>query len=84
MIRPALWISALASLVLFPWVVTASIACLGIVIEPLLPLVVGLLVDTLYYAPGAHSMPFYTVLGLLVTPIAYLVRNAVKTSIIRA
>ena len=70
---------ACLSVVFFPWPLSAMLA-LGIaVVEPLTPLIVGVLADTLYYVPQAGSVPLYTILGVLVTLVAYLVRNQLKT-----
>ncbi len=83
MTRPLLLAATLGSLLMLPWTFTVFLALLAVIVEPLVPLAVGLLADALYYTPGVHAAPLYTILGLLVTPIAFLVHRSIKTSIIR-
>jgi hypothetical protein len=70
------------SVVLFPWPLTACLALLVAPFEPLVPLSIGIFADTLYYAPHAGSLPFFTLLGAGVTIAAFFVRSRLKASII--
>jgi hypothetical protein len=82
MMRGIFTLLAFVSAVLSPWPLTALLT-LGIAIfEPLVPLAIGLFVDTLYYAPQAGAFPLSTLYGALVTVLAFLVRSRLKTSII--
>ena len=78
-----LTISTLISAVLFPWPLTALLAFIASLREPLVPLAAGLFVDTLYYAPQAGALPTFTLYGLIVSIIAVLVRRQLRTSIMR-
>lgn len=70
------------SAVLFPWPLTALLALVSSVTEPLVPLAAGLFTDTLFYAPSAHAFPLFTLSGAVVTTIAFLVRSQLRPSII--
>ena len=70
------------SALFFPWPLTACLALGMALFEPLVPLAVGLFVDTLYYLPHGGSMPTFTLVGALVTLGAFFVRSRLKTSII--
>ncbi len=74
-----LTITAFASAVLFPWPLTVLLALAASFFEPLAPLAVGLFADTLYYAPGAGSLPVYTLYGLLVSGISLFVHSRLRT-----
>lgn len=71
------------SIIFFPWPLAALLTLISSLFVPLLPLAAGLFADTLYYAPGAASVPLYTLYGALATGIALFVRSRLKTSIIR-
>lgn len=72
-------VSACASLLLFPWMVTAVLALLAAVFVPLLPLALGMLADALYLPP--HAWPLATLAGLIATLAAFLVRRRLSASI---
>lgn len=82
MIRGTLPILALVSTILFPWPLTAFLALLASLYEPLVPLAVGLFADTLYYTPYAGTLPLFTFYGALATFLAFVVRSRLKASII--
>ena len=82
MMRPVLTLSALASALLFPWPLTALFALSISLLEPLVPLSVGLLTDTLYYAPSSGGLPLFTVSGAAVTALAFFVRSRLSKGII--
>ena len=67
------------SLFFFPWPMTliASVAS-GLVFPPL-PLIVGVLVDVLYYPGG--GLPVGTLWGLGIAAFAYIVRYIVRRRI---
>ena len=71
------------SVVFFPWPLTALLAIVASVREPLMPLAAGLFVDTLYYAPQAGTWPVFTFYGLGVSVIVVLVRRQLRTGTIR-
>lgn len=83
MMRGVLAISTLVSVLFFPWPLTASLALVSSLVEPLVPLAAGLFADTLYYTPHAGTVPLFTLLGAVVTVIALFVRSRLKASIIR-
>ncbi len=78
-----LTLAALCSTALFPWWVTGILVVLLAPFEPLVPVAVGMLFDALYYAPGAHAFPVFSLYGLVLTVLAYFVRERVRASIIR-
>lgn len=73
---------ACLSALFFPWPLTALLAIGMSLFEPLVPLAVGLIADTLYYVPHDGTWPVYTFLGVLVSSTSLLVRSRLKTSII--
>lgn len=79
----ALLALALLGPFLFPWPLTAALAVLAAVYFPIAPLAVGLLTDALYYAHGAAALPWWSVLGLIATLVAYSVRSFFEASIMR-
>ncbi len=83
MIRPYISISALTSLVLFPWPLTVALALAAAVVEPLVPLGIGILADTLYYSSQSYPVPLYTLLGAVVSGIAYFVRTRLRPGMMR-
>lgn len=83
MIRNALFtLATFVSAVLFPWPLTALLACLTAFFEPLVPLAAGLFADTLYYAPGASTLPVFTLYGLGLSVIVVFVRSRMRTGTI--
>ncbi|HUY62209.1 MAG TPA: hypothetical protein VMV50_00215 [Candidatus Paceibacterota bacterium] len=82
MIRGTLTVATLASVILFPWPVTALLVVSSSLAVPLLPVVAGIFSDTLYYTHAAGMLPLGTIAGAAVTLAAYLVRNRLKPSII--
>lgn len=79
MMRGILTVLTFLSALFFPWPATALLALVTALFEPLVPLAVGVFVDTLYYAGG---MPLCTLYGLFATAIAFLVQSRIKASII--
>ncbi len=82
MIRGALTLVALASVIFFPWPLTAVLMLVSSSLEPLVPLAAGIFADTLYYTPKAGVLPFFTLFGALTTVVALLVRSRLRTGII--
>ena len=70
------------SVVLFPWPLTTCLALGMALLEPFVPLIVGLLFDIFYYVPHEGTMPLATLYGALATALALFVRSRLKTSII--
>ena len=74
---------ACISVIFFPWPLTAVLTLGVALFEPLVPLAVGLLMDTLYYLPHSGAMlPLFTIYGAFTTIIAFFVRDRLKASII--
>jgi hypothetical protein len=82
MMRGLFAVLALASVLFFPWPVPALLALSIALYEPLLPLAAGLFADTVYFAPHAAFMPYFTLAGLAVTVMSYLVRRRLSAGII--
>ncbi len=76
MIATLLTILAVVSAFLFPWPLTLVLALISAISEPLVPLAVGMLIDTLYYSGG---WPLGTILGALATSIALFIHSRLRT-----
>ncbi len=83
MTRMMLACSAIISTIFFPWPFTALLALASSPVEPLLPLAVGIFMDTLYYTPSMRMPPFFVIIGAIATIIAFFVRNRIRTGIIK-
>ena len=83
MMRGALIVSTLVSVIFFPWPFTVLLAFAAAFTEPLMPLAAGLFADTLYYAPLGHVVPLATLAGAVVTLMALFVRSQLRTGIIK-
>lgn len=70
------------SVVFFPWQLTVILALVTAFYEPLMPFAIGIIADTLYYAPHTHTLPLATIFGALLTLGMYLVRSRLSTGII--
>ena len=82
MMRKVGTLSALLSVVFFPWPLTAVLALGVAFFEPWVPLAAGLCADALYYAPQGGGMPLFTLTGAFVTALSFSVRSRLKTDII--
>lgn len=80
MMRRALVFGTFLSALFFPWPLTACLAAGVSLFEPLVPLAVGLFVDTLYYVPHGMALPLFTLWGGLGTGVAFFVHSRLKTS----
>ena len=74
---------ACLSVVLFPWPLTAFLSLSISLFEPLVPLAVGMLADTLYYAPVDGAWPHFAFFGALASGTAIFVRSRLKTGSIK-
>lgn len=83
MMRGILTVASFVSVLYFPWPMTVLLALVSATVEPLLPLVVGLFADTLYYVPSAHTVPLATLVGAVVTVIAFFVRSRLRAGSMR-
>jgi hypothetical protein len=83
MMRGILTLFTFVSVIFFPWPFTAFLALVAAFTEPVVPFAVGLFADTLYYAPSAGALPFFTLAGAVATTIALLVRSRLRASTIR-
>lgn len=72
-------IATFISAMLFPWPLTAFLACILAFVEPLIPLAVGVFVDTLYYSPQGAFLPLFTLFGLGATIVSFFVRSRLKS-----
>lgn len=82
MMRQSATVLTFISAVVFPWPLTACLALLASLFEPLTPLAVGIFADTLYYVPQGAFLPAATLGGACVTAIAFFVRSRLKARII--
>ncbi len=73
-------ILALSAPLMFPAAAAFSIVCIASVFVPPLGLLVGVLTDALYYTPSV-SIPYATLVGLLVSLLGYAVHHIIKTRI---
>lgn len=78
MIPGVLTVLSFLSLVLFPWPLTALLALAAAVFEPLVPLAIGVLADTLYYSSG-QGIPLFALAGAVATFASYLLRKRLFT-----
>lgn len=80
MMRAVLVVGCMLSLYWLPWFLTAMLVLGSALFVPLLPLGIGMLADATYAAP--HTVPLYTLLGLLTSGGVFFVRSQLRTSII--
>jgi len=83
MIRVLLIGTTFVSVVLFPWPLTVFLVFASSVFEPLIPLIVGIFADTLYYAPQVYAVPLYTLYGMILTGTVFFVRSRLRASTMR-
>jgi hypothetical protein len=84
MIRiPALILAAIGT-VAFPWPLTAVFVMIAALFVPPVMILFGVLMDILYYVPGAYPVPLYTILGLVGFIIAEIVHSFMKARIMGA
>lgn len=76
-------ILSLVSVILFPWPFTVILAFSTSLMEPLVPLAVGIFADTIYYNQHANILPLFTIYGAAMTAIAFFVRSRLRTGIIK-
>lgn len=79
--RALLTVSALTSVVLFPWQYAVLLSIVAAIVEPFAPLAVGIFADTLYYTPSIQTLPMYSILGACGTVLAFVLRTRMRTSI---
>lgn len=82
MTRGALTLFAFISAIYFPWVFTVLFALALSLAEPLIPLAIGIFLDTLYYAPSVETLPFFTLGGAVATAVMLFVHSRLRTGII--
>lgn len=66
------------SVVVFPWVLTVLLVCVSALVEPLMPLAIGIFTDVLYYTPQVSLVPHYSFYGALLTVFAFFVRSRLR------
>lgn len=75
----AFFISALFSPFIFPWYYTATLAVLASWKYPFAALVVGIEFDVLYLPSHSSFVPFGTIIGVVVTVLAFFIQHIMKT-----
>lgn len=83
MIRKAGTLAVFLSALFFPWPLTAVLALLVSLSEPLVPLAAGIFVDTLYYTRFGSALPIFSLSGAAVALVAFFVRSRLKTGPVR-
>jgi hypothetical protein len=84
MIRTVFIVCAFLSPLLFPFPLTVVFVFIASVFLPPVGLMIGALIDALYYTPGASFWPLGIVLGITFTVLGTLVRRFIKARIISA
>ena len=84
MLRIASCALAVIGVLAFPWPLTLVFAGVAALFIPPLALLFGVLVDILYFVPGAYPVPLGTLLGLTGFLIALMVQGFMKTRIMGA
>ncbi len=79
----ALTLGALGSAVILPSAITGLLTLVIALWEPFAPFIVGILFDVLYWAPGAHAFPIFSMYGLAFSLCAFIVRKRLRSGIIR-
>ena len=82
MMRAMPTILALIALFVFPWQVSFVAVFIAALFMPVAGIALGIIGDIVYYVPGASFVPYFTLLGALVTAVSILVHRFVKTRII--
>lgn len=72
-------LSALASSLLFPWPAALLLVSVASFFLPPVALLAGVFTDALYWTSG--PLPYATLIGVVVTLLAYFVQHFVKTRI---
>ena len=81
MIQIALVVSACLAPLFSPIALSMALSVGAAAVLPLSSLAVGVLIDALYWSPGAYAYPFYTFVGGAITLVAYGARRFIETSI---
>lgn len=84
LLRVSSLLLAAIGIVAFPWPLTLFFICIAALFVPQLALLFGVLIDILYFVPGAFPVPLFTVLGLIGFVLALLVHSVVKARIMGA
>ena len=84
MIRFVIILAAFLSPFFFPFPATLVLMFAAATLVPPVALVIGVLVDALYLAPGAVALPWGTLWGVALTLLGLLVRRFIKARIISA
>ncbi len=82
MMRIVFSVAAFLSPFFFPFPLTLLLSAVAGFFLPAVPLLVGMLVDLLYYVPESSLLPLGTVCGVLIAAACVLVRQFVKARII--
>lgn len=84
MVRLALLLLAFFAPFMFPWPLAVALIFLTATGFPILALFGGVLMDVLYFVPGAALLPFGTLLGIVGFLLALFVHDFMKTRIMGA
>lgn len=72
---------ALVSVLFFPYSVSLLVTIIAALAVPLAGVAVGMLTDAIYFTPHMGAFPKATVLGLLATIGAFLLRRFMRTRV---
>lgn len=84
MLRITALLLAAIGIIAFPWQLTMVFVTIAALFIPPIMLLFGVLMDILYYVPGAYPVPLYTILGLVGFIIAEIVHSFMKARIMGA
>lgn len=77
--RTLLCLVAIISPILFPWLLATFIGIIAALFVPPIAIMLGIMFDLLYYTGG---VPYFSIAGLVVAGIAFVVHRFIKTRII--
>jgi hypothetical protein len=81
MIPVAVLLLALVGVIAFPWPYALFLAIVASLYVPLAGLALGIISDALYYTHAASLIPWGTLVGGIVTVLAYLARRFMKARV---
>ncbi len=81
MIRYVFAVLAIVGVFVFPWGFTLFLTAVAAYFLPPVAILVGVLYDAFYYAPGAAFMPTATLIGIALAIAAYFIRRFVHSRI---
>ncbi len=82
MIFRSIAVFALITPFFFPWIYVAGVAVIAAIRYPVVIFVVGIEIDTLYYAHSVVSFPYASAWGFVAMAVALFLRRFTKTYLI--